>query len=149
MTFTPTTIYRDLIRLVHPDIHPEMKDALVKAQQVNACKSNPDALRRLGISWGFIKATPTDRTAQSTTFSWQNTTRPTINRWEKLFPKSLWEMGFMANQNYVGRGYYVRIKVGSRVSTHEVLRTTLKCVIIRYGTIEKRVQLRNIIKRIK
>lgn len=52
--FDNLTIYKDLMKAVHPDLHPEIKDATKKAQLVNVNKDNPVALRKLGIEWGFI-----------------------------------------------------------------------------------------------
>jgi len=60
MTFATNTIYKDLMKSVHPDLHPELLDATYKAQIVNSNKDNPLALRRLGIEWGFIIPTSED-----------------------------------------------------------------------------------------
>jgi hypothetical protein len=76
MTFVPQTIYKDLIRMVHPDLHPTMKDALIKSQQVNAVKTDPQALRRLAITWGYVKPTSADTIRTTRTFNWENIRRP-------------------------------------------------------------------------
>jgi hypothetical protein len=60
MDFSTDTIYKDLIRMVHPDLHPELNGATEKAQRVNLNKNNPSMLRILGIEWGFIIPTSED-----------------------------------------------------------------------------------------
>jgi hypothetical protein len=59
--FSPDTIYKDIIKLVHPDINPQLKDATLKTQMVTALKGRPDELRFLAIRWGFIQATSQDK----------------------------------------------------------------------------------------
>jgi hypothetical protein len=54
MIFDANTIYKDLIKSVHPDIHPDMPDATEKAKIVNGFKNNPLALKRIAIEWGYI-----------------------------------------------------------------------------------------------
>lgn len=47
--------YKDLIKKVHPDLNPGVKDAGVKISQIMANKHNSSELMRLAISWGLIK----------------------------------------------------------------------------------------------
>ena len=79
MTFAPSTIYRDLIRMVHPDLHPEMKEAVVRSQQVNAVKGDIRSLRRLAINWGFIKPTANDDEIRPIHI-WENVRTPFTRR---------------------------------------------------------------------
>ena len=54
LSYNPNTIYKDLIKLVHPDLHPSDKQATAKTQLVTVSKNNPAALRTFAIRWGFI-----------------------------------------------------------------------------------------------
>lgn len=51
--------YKELIRLVHPDLNPNVVDAGVKVSQIMANKNNPSELMRLAINWGLIKSNNT------------------------------------------------------------------------------------------
>lgn len=144
MTYTIDKIYKDLIRKVHPDLHPNMPNATVRTQQVNAVKNNPVALRNLAIQWGYLKPINVNRNHNP----FVNTT-PNIPFWNKLYPKTLEEMGLHQNSDYRHSSKQIRIKIGNVITTHNIIRTTKKCVVVQYGTIEKRVKMSNIINRIK
>jgi hypothetical protein len=51
--------YKELIRLVHPDLNPNVVDAGVKISQFMTNKNNPHELMRLAINWGLIKSNDT------------------------------------------------------------------------------------------
>lgn len=138
--FAPATIYKDLMRLVHPDLHPMMSDATVKAQQVNAVKKNPEALKRLAMAWGFI-----GQSQQRAPYTWQRAKQP----WEGVVPKTLFDMGLYPNSRYILSDIAVRIRLYGQFSTHRVVRTTAKCVVVLYGSVEKIVQIKNIVMRVK
>lgn len=144
MTFTPKTIYKDLMRSVHPDLHPQMKDATARAQRVNAVRSNPSALRQLAISWGFVQ--PTFADTNRTFTREQQTFRP---NWMNVYmPKFLYELGLAPQRSYVGGGVFVRIKIAKQVFVKRVIRTTAKCVVVDWFGTPKTVRLANIIRRV-
>ncbi len=49
-----STLYKDLIKRVHPDINPGLPDATLRAQMVNVAKDNMSTLIRLAVSWGYM-----------------------------------------------------------------------------------------------
>lgn len=59
--------YKELIRLVHPDLNPNVKDAGVKVSEIMKNKHNPSELMRLAIQWGLIEGkTNSNYTTQNT-----------------------------------------------------------------------------------
>lgn len=48
--------YKELIRLVHPDLNPNVVDAGVKISQIMSNKNNPHELLRLAINWGLVNS---------------------------------------------------------------------------------------------
>jgi hypothetical protein len=143
--YNPKTIYKDLIKLVHPDINRNMPDATHRAQQVNVCKNNPDMLRRLAVAWGLMKNTVvTPNTNQNTTN--QNTGRTYFSAFN-VNPTSLYDMDFTPGMNYANRGFQIRIKIKNRHYVCRVIRTTKKCVVVDFGGQEKIVRMNNIVRR--
>jgi hypothetical protein len=147
MTFTPKTIYRDLMKQVHPDLHPTMTNATARTQQVNAVKNNVQALRMLAISWGFIQPTANDMAGQrGYTFTRpQAQTQPNYQR--TYMPRTVQDLLLFANRSYVGQNVFVRIKIHGRQSTHRVIRTTAKCVVVDFYGLPKTVRMANVIRR--
>jgi hypothetical protein len=47
--------YKELIKMVHPDLNPNIKDAGVKVTEIMKNKNDPSELMRLAIQWGLIK----------------------------------------------------------------------------------------------
>jgi hypothetical protein len=149
MTFTNKTIYRDLMRKVHPDLNPTMVDATRKSQMVNAVKNDLSALTRLARAWGFIKGNVQEQTTQHT----HTYTRPAYTRphWmDVINPHNLNDLGLMANRlyGYINVVVEVVVRINKRESTHRVLRTTKKCVVVDFNGVKKTVRMSNIIRRI-
>lgn len=142
LNYNPKTIYKDLIKLVHPDLNRTLIDATQKAQQVNVCKNNPDMLRRLAVAWGYIKEAI--NTNQNTTN--QNTGRTYTSAFN-VNPTTLYDMDFTPGMNYTNRGFQIRIKIKNRQYVCRVIRTTKKCVVVDFGGQEKIVRMSNIIRR--
>ena len=137
MTFAPNTIYRDLMKMVHPDLHPEMSNAGERAKEVNKFKNNTDALRRLAIIWGFIQGRPTEQTTANRNYTY---TRPNVIN-------TIYDLGLGANHNYILQNVFVRINIGRVVTINKVLRTTKKCVVVDYYGVEKTVRMSNVVRR--
>lgn len=147
MTFTPQTIYRDLMRCVHPDLNPNMLNATARAQQVNAVKNNAQALRMLAISWGFIKPALSDMAGM------RNRTFTNVNRQHNAYQRpgvirSLNDLRLAANMSYIGQNIYIRIRIYGKISDHRVIRTTAKCVVVNFYGMEKLVKITSIICRV-
>jgi len=64
--------YKELIRLVHPDLNPTVKDPGVKISQIMSNKNNPSELMRLAIQWGLIKGSSdkSDSTKSKSSIDW-------------------------------------------------------------------------------
>jgi hypothetical protein len=50
-------IYKQLLKRVHPDLHPDMPDATRKTQELNKAKKDLDRLLRLGVKWKLLPET--------------------------------------------------------------------------------------------
>ena len=147
MTFTPKTIYKDLMRCVHPDLHPNMVDATAKAQQVNAVKNNAQALRMLAISWGFIKPALNDMARMNQrTFTRMNPQRPAYQPPRNI--QSLNDLNLASNRSYVGQNIYVKTRIHGKEAIYRVIRTTAKCVVVDFYGVQKVVRIKNIISRV-
>lgn len=135
------------MRKVHPDLNPTMKDATRRSQMVNGMKNNPDGLRRLAITWGYIQPnvfTETRRTAPR--YMWTNTMRSGYQR--NITPRILSDLGLVPERHYMGGNIIVRIRINKRTSNHKVLRTTKKCVVVDYYGYPKVVRMKNVIRRV-
>lgn len=63
--------YKELVRLVHPDLNPNITDSGTKISEIMSNKNNPTELMRLAIQWGFIKSENTNtNTNTNTNSSW-------------------------------------------------------------------------------
>ncbi len=69
--------YKELIKMVHPDLNPNVKDPGVKISQIMSNKNNPSELMRLAISWGLIKSSSNESytksnqgTQKESSFNW-------------------------------------------------------------------------------
>lgn len=147
MTFTPKTIYKDLMRCVHPDLHPNMVDATAKAQQVNAVKNNAQALRMLAISWGFIKPALNDMARMNQrTFTNRTYQRPTYQPPRRI--QTLNDIQLVSSRSYVGQNIYVKTRIHGKEAIYRVIRTTAKCVVVDFYGVQKVVRIKNIISRV-
>lgn len=52
-----TIAFTELVKLIHPDINPNIKDAGTKMTEAVKNKKNPEILYELGVRWGVIKKT--------------------------------------------------------------------------------------------
>lgn len=156
MTFSPNTIYKDLMKRVHPDLHPTMPNATAKAQAVNAAKGNIQMLKTLAITWGFLQGqtvtprNPFDRTAyprpdMNNTFTRPRPVRPT---YRSVIIKTLNDLNLIPNRDYSDRRIMVTIKIHGRVSTHILVRTTKKCVVVSFFGMDKVVKMANVVGRV-
>ncbi len=150
MKFSPESIYRDLMKLVHPDIHPEMKDATEKAQLVNGSKNNVFGLRTLAIKWGYIKPSFEDVKSQTTHTYTYTRPRPEY-RYGNTVINSLYDLFLNPNTRYENFRTVINvvIKIKNREYTCRVLRTTLKCVVVDFFGVEKTVRMANVVRRVK
>jgi len=56
MDITANTIkFKEMVKLIHPDCNPAIKDPSLKMTEVVKFKNDPDYLYTLGIKWGIIK----------------------------------------------------------------------------------------------
>lgn len=99
--------YKELIRLVHPDLNPNVQDAGMKISQIMTNKNNPSELMRLAISWGLIKGS-----------SNTNNTQSNSSYYSKSYSDNLWiKFSFMFHRRQFAPGMKVRF-TDSR-GTHE------------------------------
>jgi hypothetical protein len=50
-----TISFRDIVKLVHPDLNPSITDAGVKMHTIKLYRDNESMLHRLGVQWGIIR----------------------------------------------------------------------------------------------
>ena len=55
---TTEELYRELMKLAHPDLHPELKNATKITQELNNVKKNWYGLVTVGIKYGLIRRGP-------------------------------------------------------------------------------------------
>ncbi len=55
---TNTISFRDMVKRIHPDLNPTIKDASDKMTTVVRHKSNPAFLYNLAVKWGLLSGTP-------------------------------------------------------------------------------------------
>lgn len=146
MNYNPNTIYKDLMKRVHPDLHPTMPNATAKAQMVNQYKTNSHELKRLAVMWGFL-VEPT-----------MNTYRPRQEAPKMLWvrvsetpvaPETLYDLGLRPGANYVNPTVYFEIywKANKLRRVARLVRTTKKCVVVDIGNgVTKTIRMANIYK---
>jgi hypothetical protein len=49
-----TLTFRELVKMIHPDINPDIEDAGAKMSQATRHRENPSFLFRLAVQWGLI-----------------------------------------------------------------------------------------------
>jgi hypothetical protein len=47
--------FRELVKLVHPDVNPGITDAGTKMRDIKLYRDNEQMLHRLGVMWGVIR----------------------------------------------------------------------------------------------
>lgn len=67
--------YKELIKMVHPDLNPNVVDAGVKVSEIMKNKNNPSELMRLAIQWGLINSSSntnynTQKTSNQNDYLW-------------------------------------------------------------------------------